>query len=145
MYNVAMRVCLRLHAYMDHHHGAFTHTHVHTQRHSTAIVDSESMDGYVLDSEDASTSSTDPATPQPSLFIGHSWTTEAVLAWLKSTGMQIYSCMCVIDTSRMFSVLMFLAMIAHNMFTHCATESFQANRITGKELALMMHNKVCVL
>ncbi len=121
-----------------------THTHVHTQRHSTVVVDCESMDGYVLDSEGASTSSTDPATPQPSLFIGHSWTTEAVLAWLKSMGMQMYSGMCVIDTSPMFSVLMFLDMTARNIFTYCATESFQANRITGKELALMTHNKVCV-
>ncbi len=82
--------------------------------------------------------------PQPSPFIGHSWTTEAVLAWLKSIGMQIYSGMCVIDTSRMFSVLIFLDMTARNMFTHGATEFFQANRITGKELALMTHNKVRV-
>ncbi len=121
-----------------------SHTHVLTQRHSTVVVDSEGMDGYVLDSEDASTSSTDPATPQPSLFVGHSWTTEAVLAWLKSIGMQIYSGMCVIDTSRMFSVSMFLDMTARNIFTRCATESFQANRITCKELALMTHNKVRV-
>ncbi len=102
------------------------------------------MDGYVLDSEDASTSSTDPATPHPSLFIGHSWTTEAVLAWLKSIGMQIYSGMFVIDTSRIFLALMFLDMTARNIIAYC-TESSQANRITGKELALMTHNKVCVL